>query len=565
VPRIVFINKCDRTGANPARVTAQVRDKLGLNAVMMQLPIGLEGDLRGVVDLITMKAVYFDGANGEIVREDAIPASLRKEAEAKREEMLDAVSMFSEELMEAVLEGAPTADMIRSAVRAGTLSLELVPVFVGSAYKNKGVQSLLDAVTYYLPSPREITNTALDLRAEEKEMQLSANADDPLVSLAFKLEDGRYGQLTYVRTYQGKMSKGDTIINSRTGKKVKIGRLVRMHANEMEEIDHAGPGDIVALFGIDCASGDTFTSQEISCSMSSMHVPEPVISLAINPVDNKAQINMSKALNRFTKEDPTLRSYVDHETNETIISGMGELHLEVYIERMKREYKAEVQVGAPQVAYRETVTRRAEFNYTHKKQTGGSGQFGRVAGYLEPLEEGEYEFVDSIVGGVIPREFISSCDKGFQKSLQKGSLAGAPITGVRCVINDGAAHAVDSSDVAFQLAAVGAFKEGYQKASPVLMEPIMKVAVEGPSEFQGNIMGSLNQRRGMIIGTSEEANYTVVEAEVPLAEMFGYSTNLRSITQGKAEFTMEFATYRQVPKSVAEELMQAYQKEKKKE
>jgi elongation factor G len=529
----------------------------------MQLPIGLEGDLEGVVDLISMKAIYFEGDNGEIVREDAIPDHLREEADAKREEMLDAVSMFSDELMEAVLEGTPTEEMIRSAVRDGTLSLELVPVFVGSAYKNKGVQSLMDAVTHYLPHPDNITNTALDLQADEKEITLSANEDDPMVSLAFKLEDGRYGQLTYVRTYQGQMKKGDTLVNSRTGKKVKIGRLVRMHSNEMEEIVAAGPGDIVALFGIDCASGDTFTSQDISCSMSSMHVPDPVISLAIAPVDNKAQINMSKALNRFTKEDPTLRNYVDHETNETIISGMGELHLEVYIERMKREYKAEVEVGAPQVAYRETITRQADFNYTHKKQTGGSGQFGRVAGYLEPLEEGEYEFVDKIVGGSIPREFISSCDKGFQKSMKKGTMAGAPITGVRCVINDGAAHAVDSSDVAFQLASVGAFKEGFQKAGPVLMEPIMKVAVEGPSEFQGNIMGSLNQRRGMIIGTSEEVNYTVVEAEVPLAEMFGYSTNLRSLTQGKAEFTMEFSTYKQVPKSVAEELIQAYQKEKK--
>jgi elongation factor G len=562
VPRIVFINKCDRTGANPERVAGQVRDKLGLNAIMMQLPIGLEGDLEGVVDLIAMKAIYFDGDNGEIVREDAIPDHLQAEAAAKREEMLDAVSMFSEELMEAVLEGTPTEEMIRSAVRDGTLSLELVPVFVGSAYKNKGVQSLLDAVTHYLPHPDNITNTALDLQADEKEITLSSNEDDPMVSLAFKLEDGRYGQLTYVRTYQGQMKKGGTLVNSRTGKKVKIGRLVRMHSNEMEEIESAGPGDIVALFGIDCASGDTFTSEDISCSMSSMHVPDPVISLAISPVDNKAQINMSKALNRFTKEDPTLRNYVDHETNETIISGMGELHLEVYIERMKREYKAEVEVGAPQVAYRETITRQADFNYTHKKQTGGSGQFGRVAGYLEPLEEGEYEFVDKIVGGSIPREFISSCDKGFQKSMKKGTMAGAPITGVRCVINDGAFHAVDSSDVAFQLAAVGAFKEGFQKAGPVLMEPIMKVAVEGPTEFQGNIMGSLNQRRGMIIGTSEEGNYTVVEAEVPLAEMFGYSTNLRSLTQGKAEFTMEFSTYKQVPKSVAEELIQAYQKEK---
>jgi elongation factor G len=563
VPRIVFINKCDRTGANPERVAGQVRDKLGLNAVMMQLPIGLEGDLEGVVDLISMKAIYFDGDNGEIIRKDVIPDHLKDAAESRREEMLEEVSMFSEELMEAVLEGTPTEEMIRAAVRAGTLSLEFVPVFMGSAYKNKGVQPLLDAVTHFLPHPDDITNTALDLGADEKEITLSSNPDDPLVSLAFKLEDGRYGQLTYVRTYQGQMNKGDTLINSRTGKKVKIGRLVRMHSNEMEEIESAGPGDIVALFGIDCASGDTFTSDDISFSMSSMHVPDPVISLAISPVDNKAQINMSKALNRFTKEDPTLRNYVDHETNETIISGMGELHLEVYIERMKREYKAEVEVGAPQVAYRETITRQADFNYTHKKQTGGSGQFGRVAGYLEPLEEGEYEFVDNIVGGVIPREFISSCDKGFKKSMEKGTLAGAPITGVRCVINDGAAHAVDSSDVAFQLASVGAFREGFQKAGPVLMEPIMKVAVEGPSEFQGNIMGSLNQRRGMIIGTSEEGNYTVVEAEVPLSEMFGYSTNLRSLTQGKAEFTMEFSTYKQVPKSVAEELIQAYQKEKK--
>lgn len=563
VPRIVFINKCDRTGANPDRVTKQVRDKLDLNAVMMQLPIGLESDLDGVVDLVSMKAIYFDGEQGEKIRQDEIPANLKDEAEARREELLDAASMFSDELMEAVLEGTPTEEMIIDAVRKGTLALELVPVFIGSAYKNKGVQTMLDAVTRYLPSPPEIENTALDLRDDEKELILSANPEDPTVGLAFKLEDGRYGQLTYVRTYQGELKKGENIFNSRTGKKTKIGRLVRMHADEMEDIDEAGPGDIVALFGIDCASGDTFTSGDISYSMTSMHIPAPVISLAISPVDNKAQDNMSKALNRFTKEDPTFRTYVDHETNETIVSGMGELHLEVYIERMKREYKAEVQVGAPQVAYRETITQRADFNYTHKKQTGGSGQFGRVAGYLEPMEDEEYEFVDNIVGGVIPREFISSCDKGFQKGLEKGKLCEYPVTGVRCVLNDGSFHAVDSSDVAFQLAAVGAFKEGYMKASPVLLEPIMKVAVEGPSEFQGAVMGSLNQRRGMIIGTTEEGNYTVVEAEIPLSEMFGYSTTLRSLTQGKAEFTMEFASYKQVPKSVSEELIKAKEAEKK--
>ncbi len=564
VPRIVFINKCDRTGANPYRVAQQVRDKLDLNAVLLQIPIGLEGDLKGVVDLVTMKALYFEGDNGETIREADIPAELQEEAEAKREELLDAASMYSEELMEAILEGTPTEEMIRDAVRTGTLSLEMVPVFMGSAYKNKGVQTMLDAVTAYLPTPRDIENTALDLANDEKEIVLTSNSDDPLISLAFKLEDGRYGQLTYIRIYQGTMKKGDTIVNSRDGKKVKIGRLVRMHSNEMEEIEEAASGDIVALFGIDCASGDTFTSPDISVSMSSMHVPEPVISLAIIPEDNKAQINMSKALNRFTKEDPTFKTFVDHETNETIISGMGELHLEVYIERMKREYDAAVQVGQPQVAYRETITQMAEFNYTHKKQTGGSGQFGRVGGYMEPMEEGEYEFVDKIVGGSIPREFISSCDKGFKKSMEKGSLAGATITGVRVVINDGAAHNVDSSDVAFQLAAVGAFKEGYLKAKPVILEPIMKVAVEGPSEFQGAVMGSLNQRRGIIIGTVEEASYTSVESEVPLSEMFGYSTVLRSLTQGKAEFTMEFATYKQVPKSVSEEIIKKFQEEKQK-
>lgn len=564
VPRIAFVNKCDRTGANPERVAAQLREKLELNAHLMQLPIGLEADFAGLVDLVTMKAIYFEGKSGEQMREAEIPAELLDEVESKRQALLEELSMFSDELMEALLEGGEVdVQLINDAVRKGTLALEFTPVFVGSAYKNKGIQTLLDAVAAYLPCPTDVQNFALDLRNNEQEFAVSNHPDDPLIMLAFKLEDGRYGQLTYVRTYQGNLNKGDTVYNSRTGKKVKIGRLVRMHADEMEEIEGCGPGDIVALFGIDCASGDTFTAEGIEASMSSMHIPEPVISLAIIPVDNKAQTNMSKALNRFTKEDPTFRTYVDHETGETIISGMGELHLDVYIERMKREYKAEVKAGAPQVAYRETITARADFDYTHKKQTGGSGQYGRVAGFLEPLEEGEYEFVDSIVGGVIPREYIPSCDKGFQKSLEKGVLCGAPITGVRATINDGAAHSVDSSDIAFQLAAIGAFKEAYRKAQPVIMEPIMKVAVEGPTEFQGAVMGSLNQRRGMIIGTVEEGTYTVVEAEVPLSEMFGYSTVLRSLTQGKAEFTMEFATFKQVPKGISEELVKKYEQEKK--
>jgi len=564
VPRIAFVNKCDRTGANPAKVTEQLQEKLELNAHMLQMPIGLESELEGVIDLITMKAIYFDGDNGENIREEEIPADMLDEAQEKREALLEEISMFSEELMEALLEGDDVDhQLIWDAVRKGTLSLDFTPVLMGSAYKNKGVQKLLDAVELYLPGPKDVENLALDLKKEEEEFPVTNNPEDPLIALAFKLEDGRYGQLTYIRTYQGTLSKGDTVINTRTGKKVKIGRLCRMHSDEMEEIDSCGSGDIVALFGIDCASGDTFCAEGISASMTSMHIPEPVISLAIIPVDNKAQVNMSKALNRFTKEDPTFRSYVDKETGETIISGMGELHLEVYTERMKREYKAEVEVGAPQVAYREAISQRAEFNYTHKKQTGGSGQFGRVAGFLEPIEEEEYEFVDSIVGGVIPREFIGSCDKGFQKAMAKGSLIGAPITGVKVTINDGAAHAVDSSDVAFQLASVGAFKEGYMKAKPQILEPIMKVAVEGPSEFQGAVMGSINQRRGMIIGSMEEGLYTVIEAEVPLSEMFGYSTVLRSLTQGKAEFTMEFASFKPVPKNVSEDLIKAFQEEKK--
>ncbi len=567
VPRVVFINKCDRTGANPNRVTNQVRDKLGLNAIHMQLPMGLEGNMEGVIDLVKMKALYFEGANGEKVREADIPAQYQDDADARREELLDAASMFDDELMEAILEGEPTEKMIKRAVRAGTLAMEFVPVFIGTAFKNKGVQPLLDGVVDYLPTPLDVENIALDLDNSEAEVKVTNNLKDPFVALAFKLEDGRYGQLTYIRVYQGTLKKGDSVYNTRTGKKVKIGRLVRMHSNEMEEIEDTAGGDIVALFGVDCASGDTFCDDKVNYSMTSMHIPAPVISLSINPVDNKAQVNMSKALNRFTKEDPTFKTFVDEETNETIIQGMGELHLEVYIERMKREYQAEVEVGAPQVAYREAITKMAEFDYTHKKQSGGSGQFGRVAGYMEPLEdehEENFEFVDKIVGGVIPREFISSCEKGFNKSMVKGSLAEAPITKVRCVINDGSFHAVDSSDVAFQLAAQGAFRQGYMKAGPVLMEPIMKVAVEGPTEFQGAIMGSINQRRGIIQGTTEDANYTVVEAEVPLSEMFGYSTVLRSLTQGKAEFTMEFAAYRAVPKGIADDIVAEMAKKKAK-
>ncbi len=555
VPCIAFINKCDRSGANPERVTEQLIEKLGHNAIAMQIPIGLEVDHVGVVDLTTMKATYFDGDNGEILRTEEIPAELTDKAAEKREELIEMASNFCDDLAEAFLEEQEiSSEMILSAMRKGVLARKVTPVYMGSAYKNKGVQPLMDAATQLLPDPSEVTNIALDLDNDEEEIVLGSNADDPTVALAFKLEDGQYGQLTYIRVYQGTLTKGDTLVNTRSGKKLKIGRLVQMHSNQMEDITEISAGYIGALFGIDCASGDTFADPKLNYSMTSMFVPNPVISLALVPKDNKAQINMSKALNRFSKEDPTFRTHVDEETNETIIEGMGELHLEVYVERMQREYNAEVSTGQPRVAYRETITKRAEFNYTHKKQTGGSGQYGRVSGYMEPLSDGEFEFINKITGGSIPTQFISSCEKGFKAGLVKGALMEFPVTGILVEINDGASHAVDSSEMAFQAAARGAFLEAYKKAKPVIHEPIMKVVIETPTEFQGTVMGTINQRRGTILGAQEEGPMCVVESQVPLAEMFGYSTVLRSSTQGKAQFTMEFANYKQVPQSITEEL-----------
>jgi elongation factor G len=559
VPRIAFINKCDRVGANPLKVRDQLEEKLRHNAVLMQLPIGLEDRFQGVVDLVTMKAVYFDGRDGEIVRVEPIPADLAEEAKARREALLDAASMFSDELTEALLENRATEDLVRAAVRKGTIARKLTPVFVGSAYKNKGVQPLLDSVLHYLPDPSEVENSALSLDEEGAAISLKADDAAPAVALAFKLEDGPYGQLTYIRIYQGSLKKGDEIVNTRSRQKVKVGRLVRMHAESMEDIAFAGAGDIVALFGIDCASGDTFASPGLNVAMTSIYVPEPVISLAIKPVDNKALDKMAKALNRFTKEDPTFRTFVDPESHETIIQGMGELHLEVYVERMKREYAAEVETGKPQVAYREAISQAVEFDYTHKKQTGGAGQYGRVIGSIEPFAEGVYEFVNEVRQGRIPREFIPSCDKGFQAAVKKGELIGFPITGVRVRLTDGAYHDVDSSDHAFQAAAIGAFRGAYRKAKPQILEPIMKVSVEGPSEFAGNIFGTINQRRGIIVSSVEDGNFSRVDAEVPLSEMFGYSMVLRSLTQGKAEFTMEFLKYGRVPGAVAEALIAEHQ------
>jgi elongation factor G len=558
VPRVAFINKCDRTGANPYRVVEQLRIRLNHKPVLMQIPIGLGDTFAGVVDLVSMKALYFGGPFGGEVREGEIPADLRDEAARRREEMLDTASMFSDELMEAIFEDAVTEELVQHAVRRGTISRQLTPVFVGSAYKNLGVQPVLDAVTHYLPSPAEVKYHALDMDNDGKEVLLSSSPDDPLVSLAFKLEVTPYGQLTYLRIYQGSIAKGDVLFNTRTKKKIKVGRLVRMHANEMEDITGAGPGDIVALYGVECFSGDTFTDGALNYAMSSIFVPEPVISLSISPVDNRSKANVAKALNRFVREDPTFRSGADQESGQTIISGMGELHLEIYVERMKREFGAEVETGIPEVAYREAISRRAEFDYTHKKQTGGAGQYGRVAGYMEPSEDGAYEFRNEVRGGVIPTEFIPAVDKGFQSCLKKGPLIGFPVIGLRVTVNDGAHHVVDSSDRAFLQAAVGAFKQAYRKARPIILEPVMRVSVECPSEFQGNVMSSLNQRRGLIASSAEDGVFTAVEAEVPLAEMFGYATTLRSLTKGEAEFTMEFSRYAKVPESLEEDLKIRY-------
>ena len=558
VPRVAFVNKCDRSGANPVRVADQLREKLKHNAVLMQIPLGLEANHVGVIDLVRMQTCTFEGESGEIVTWGEIPGPLRHEAEARRELLLDAASLFSDELTEAILEEQVTPELIYGAVRRGTLARELTPVFMGSAYKNKGVQLLLESVTRYLPCPTEIDNEACDLSGgSERNFVLSNDPADALVAHVFKLEEGPYGQLTYLRLYQGRLQKGDEITNSRTGRSIKVGRIGRMHASQMVDINGAQAGDIIALFGVDCANGDTFTAGQ-RISLTSMHVPEPVVSLAIKPVDNKAQDKLAKALHRFTREDPTFRTNVDQETGQTLIRGMGELHLEVYLERIKREFGAVVETGEPEVSYRETITRPTNFSYIHRKQTGGAGQYAKVVGSLLPADDGEFHFKNQVTGGNIPAEYISACQKGFRAMLDQGLYSGHPVQGVQVVLEDGDAHAVDSSDMAFQAACRGAFRQAYGQAAPIVLEPLMLVSVEGPSEFQGEIIKTVMQRRGIIVGTTEDEGFVRVEADVALAEMFGYATVLRSATQGKAEFTMEFARYAPAPPEVAESLVAAY-------
>ena len=570
VPRLAFINKLDRAGADPARVTHQLKEKLRHNTITTQLPIGEEADFEGIIDLIKMKAYYFDGDNGEFIREEEIPADKVEASKTARHDMIAAIADHDEIIADKFLgEQEVNVQELQAAIRRVTIALKMTPVFIGSAYKNKGVQLLLDGVNMYLPNPTEVQNIALDQNNKEEKVILESAPKKPFVGLAFKLEDGRYGQLTYMRVYQGSLNKGDFIVNnSNNRKRVKVPRLVRMHSNEMNDIDSVTAGDIVALFGVECSSGDTFTDESLNYTMTSMHVPEAVISLAVSPKDKASTANFSKALNRFTKEDPTFRVRRDEESAETIISGMGELHLEIYIERMKREYATEVISGKPQVAYRETIGQRGEYNYTHKKQTGGSGQYAKLGGYIEPLPADHptgYEFLDDIVGGAIPREFIPAIDKGFREAVKKGSLIGFPIVGVRCCVDDGASHPVDSSEMAFKIAALAAFREAYSAAKPTILEPIMRVEVQFPEEFQGVVLGQINQRRGTILSTEKQEGFVQAMAEVPLNDMFGYSTDLRSATQGKGEFTMEFQKYAEVPKQQREVMMAEFRARKEKE
>jgi elongation factor G len=562
VPRIAFINKVDRSGANPDRVVEQLKEKLHHHPVLVTMPIGIEDRFEGVVDLIKMKAVYYKGANGEEVVETDIPEHLLAEAQRRRNNMIENLCDHDDNIAEKFLSDEPISnEEIYASIRKQTIDLHITPVFVGTAKMNKGVQTMLDGVCNFLPSPLDVKNYALDRDKNEEKVELSSDPTKPAVALAFKLEDGRYGQLTYMRVYQGTIRKGDFIVNMSNGKKVKVPRLVRMHASEMHDIEEAPAGEIVAMFGIDCSSGDTFTDGTVNLSMTSMYIPTPVVELSVAPKEKAGQVNFSKAMNRFQKEDPTFRVYRDEESGETVIKGMGELHLEIYIERIKREYNCEVVVGRPRVAYREAISKPADFDYTHKKQTGGAGQFGRVAGNIEPIpleQNQDYEFCNNIVGGAIPKEYIPACDKGFQEQVHEGILIGQPIVGVKVNLNDGSYHPVDSSEMAFKTAAKMAMREALAKANPIILEPIMKLETSAPDEFQGVVIGQINQRRGIILNTRSDAGYVIVEAEVPLKDMFGYSGDLRSVTQGKGEFTMEFMKYQPVPRNIQEEIIKEY-------
>jgi elongation factor G len=561
VPRLAFINKMDRTGANPEKVVEQLRAKLSCDAVLIQLPIGRETSFEGIVDLVTQQAYYFDGANGETVRKEAIPAEMADEAHAARQHLLESLSMYSDEMMEMLLaEQEVPEELIYNVMRSAVGQLEFTPVLIGTAYRNKGVQPLLDAVVRLLPSPLDCETKAFAKNSEGETQEITLTPDPKLttVAMAFKIVEDTYGTLTFMRLYQGRFVKGGTYHNQRTGRKERFSRILRMHADQREDIDEAQAGDIVAVLGVDCASGDTYCSERTYCTLQNMFVPEPVIRMAIAPTTRDGADRLSKALHRFRREDPTLHVSTDEETSETIIAGMGELHLDIYVERIRREYNVEVEVGAPRVNYREAPTQAAAFNTRHRKQTGGSGQYAHIVGRLDVLPDDAEEnflFEEHVVGGRIPKQYIPAVEKGFRSMLTKGPIAKYPVVGLAVYLEDGSYHEVDSSDMAFQVCAQTTMRETFPKTRPMLLEPVMKVEIECPSEFQGSVVGNLTSRRGIVLATEAHGAETRIEGEVPLAETFGYSTDLRSMTQGQGTFTLEFARYKRLPRNLEEEVI----------
>ena len=560
VPRLAFVNKMDRTGADFFKVVKQMKEKLRANPVPIQIPIGAEDKFQGVVDLVKMKAILWNDADKGVTFEYGdIPADLVDVAKKWRENMVEAAAEASEDLMNKYLENGDLDEAdLKGAIRQRTLALEIFPMLCGSAFKNKGVQAMLDAVIEYLPAPTDVPATeAHDIDDYEKIIELKASDEQPFSALAFKIMTDKYvGALTFIRVYSGVLKQGDSVYNSRNGKNERIGRLVQMHANEQKAVDEVRAGDIAACVGLkDVYTGTTLAAQNSPVVLERMIFPEPVISQAVEPKTKVDQEKMGIALSRLAQEDPSFRVFTDEETGQTIMSGMGELHLEILVDRMKREYSVEANVGAPQVAYRETIRKGVEQEGKYAKQSGGKGQFGHVWLKVEPNEEGKgYEFVNAIVGGSIPKEFIPAVDKGLRDAIKTGVMAGYPVVDVKITLFDGSYHEVDSSEIAFRVAASMAFKEGCQKASPVILEPIMAVEVETPEDYTGDVMGDLNRRRGVILGMEDNFGAKVVSAEVPLAEMFGYSTTLRSMSQGRATYTMEFKKYQEAPRNVAEAL-----------
>ena len=559
VPRMIYVNKMDITGADFYHVLDMVHDRLKANAVPIQLPIGKEDTFRGIIDLVEMDAdVYYDQL-GKDMRVEPIPEDMVDLANEYREKLLDAVSMFDDEIMELYLEGKeiPT-DKIRTAIRKATCAVEMVPVVCGSSYRNKGVQKLLDAIVDYMPAPTDVPAIkGVNPKTDEEEERKSSD-DEPFSALAFKIMTDPYvGRLSFFRVYSGTLTTGSAVLNATKGKRERMGRILQMHANHREDIETVYSGDIAAVVGLkNTTTGDTLCDEKNPIILESMEFPEPVIRVAIEPKTKAGQEKMGLALAKLAEEDPTFRTYTDEETGQTIIAGMGELHLEIIVDRLLREFKVEANVGAPQVAYKETVRKKVNHETKYKRQSGGSGQYGHVKITLEPNESGKgYEFVNAVVGGAIPKEFIPAVDAGIQGAMQAGVLAGYPVVDVKVTLYDGSYHEVDSSEMAFKIAGSMAFKEAMREADPVLLEPIMKVCVIVPDEYMGDVIGDLNARRGQIQGYEMRSGAQQIDAFVPLSEMFGYATNLRSRTQGRGQYTMEPSHYVELPKSLQEKLV----------